>query len=159
MAILKDIGDIRRFWSKVSKGDGCWEWQAARNHRGYGQFRLAINGKSHMQQAHRVSWLIHYSELPSGLHVCHHCDNPGCVRPDHLFLGTDADNAADRDRKGRGCSRTGPVKLANEDVNQLFAMRDQGMTQKQIASALGCSHQLVSRYLRGEIKHLSLVGT
>ena len=85
-----------RFWSKVLFGDGCWEWTAGKNNYGYG--RLSIEDK--MQGAHRVSWMLTHGEMPE-LYVLHHCDNRSCVRPDHLFLGTQTDNMRDRDAKGR----------------------------------------------------------
>lgn len=104
----KPIGD--RFWDKVNK-DGpvpqhvphlgkCWVWTGAKAHKGYG----AISGegfRSKRDLAHRVSWRLHHGDVPQGLWVLHKCDNPPCVRPDHLFLGTSQDNHADMMRKGR----------------------------------------------------------
>lgn len=93
-----------RFWAKVDKSGDCWVWTASvfRERLGYGKFQTGSNrGESRVAYAHRVSWELHFGPIPNGLFVCHHCDNPPCVRPDHLFLGTAADNVRDMDRKGR----------------------------------------------------------
>lgn len=89
---------MERFWIKVNKASDCWEWTGARLPAGYGVFW--VNGKN--EGAHRVSWQLHKGPIPDGLWVLHKCDNPRCVRPDHLFLGTPKDNTQDCQRKGRG---------------------------------------------------------
>lgn len=88
-----------RFWHYVEQGDGCWEWQGHLA-SGYGALRGQYPDQR-MVKAHRVSWEIHFGPIPTGMFVCHHCDNPPCVRPDHLFLGTNTSNMRDRERKGR----------------------------------------------------------
>lgn len=96
--------DVERFWAKVNK-DGpvpehmkhlgrCWEWTAGLC-CGYGFFRWKE------RRAHRISWMLHYGDIPNGQWVLHKCDNPKCLRPEHLFLGTIVENNADRDAKGR----------------------------------------------------------
>lgn len=102
-----------RFWSHVDKGDGCWEWTAARHRAGYGAFGL---DRAHMTYAHRYSWELHFGAIPEGLFVCHTCDNPPCVRPDHLFLGTIADNTADMMAKGRRVQGRTYVGEANHNA-------------------------------------------
>lgn len=101
--------DIKRFWSRVDKKseDACWEWEGYRNIEGYG--RITINSKLHL--VHRVSWIIHNGEIPDGnlpygtMFICHTCDNPSCVNPAHLFIGTNKDNMRDKNDKGRGGGR------------------------------------------------------
>jgi hypothetical protein len=89
-----------RFWARVdsSQPDGCWIWKGRRTTRGYGTVNAGL-GKN--LAAHRASWQIHNGPIPDGLWVLHHCDNPSCVRPDHLFLGTHDDNMRDMALKGR----------------------------------------------------------
>ena len=107
---------FKRFWSKVKKTDGCWEWQGATNKK-TGQAQYHYEGEN--TQAYRVAWIFTYGNIPDGLYVCHHYDNPACVRPDHLFLGTALANSQDRDNKGRGIQptgeRNGVSKLTIED--------------------------------------------
>jgi hypothetical protein len=89
-----------RFWEKVVKGIECWLWIGATTRRGYGAIHAAPPSRK-ILVASRVSWEIHYGAIPDGLFVCHRCDVPACVRPDHLFLGTDKENKADMMAKGR----------------------------------------------------------
>lgn len=87
-----------RFWPKVDKSENCWLWRGSRQTHGYGTFYY--QGTMHL--SHRISWILTYGEIPTGLCVLHKCDNPPCVNPQHLFLGTHVDNMIDRERKGRG---------------------------------------------------------
>lgn len=85
------------FWLTVYKTDTCWLWFGTTYEAGYGQYSY----ENKIQSAHRVSWQMHYGPIPEGLIVCHKCDVPQCVNPDHLFLGTHKTNAEDRESKGR----------------------------------------------------------
>lgn len=87
-----------RFWAKVRKSSNCWEWTGAKNTKGYGNVSVWKVGTF---KAHRIAWQLSYGPIPDGKCVLHHCDNPGCVRPDHLWLGTNLDNIRDMWKKGR----------------------------------------------------------
>ena len=89
--------DVDRFWSHVRKTDKCWVWTGVPANHGYGQFRVGDKKKL----VHRLSWEMANGPIPDGLCVCHHCDNPICVRPEHLFLGTKQQNHDDMLAKGR----------------------------------------------------------
>lgn len=119
-AKLPTLKTAARFWSRVNK-DGptmrpelgpCWEWIAGKGRDGYGSIRS--KGKS--VGAHRVSWEIHNGPILGGLLVCHKCDNPPCVNPDHLFLGTQRDNAKDSVAKGRW---SGNIILNEQQVREI----------------------------------------
>jgi hypothetical protein len=110
--------DLQRFWSKVDKSGDCWEWTAA-TIGGYGSFSIG----DHTYKSHRISYAIKNGE-PGNTCVCHTCDNPSCVNPDHLWLGTYRDNNHDRDVKGRAASTegeaNGQAELTEETVREIL---------------------------------------
>lgn len=121
------------FWDNVNKTDGCWEWQKSRSPTGYGHISIGKEG-----HAHRMAWMLAYGPIPPGMWVLHKCDNPPCCRPDHLFLGTAKDNAADRDMKGRnGVQDKGNLslnrKLTATQVIFIQKLRADGWTYPFIA--------------------------
>lgn len=93
--------ELIRFWQKVKKTDNCWIWTSSKTNSGYGLFSRGLYGTKKVY-AHRLSWEIHNGSLPGKLFVCHKCDNPPCINPEHLFLGTNSDNIRDCFAKGRG---------------------------------------------------------
>jgi hypothetical protein len=113
-----------RFWEKVAKTDGCWYWLGARISKGYGTFRSGPR----IEKAHRYSWQLHFGPIPAGLHVLHHCDVPACVRPAHLWLGTNSDNMADRCQKGRQAQGRGIChsRLTVDQVHEIRARAVRG---------------------------------
>lgn len=144
---------ITRFWRNVRKGDGCWEWTAGMsNTNGYGVFTTPYNPH---QSAHRFAWVIHNGPIPEGLHVCHHCDNRKCVRPDHLFLGTAKDNTHDMIRKGRQAvgERAGQSKLTTQQVAEMRSLykgrRKAGPTHQTFADRYNINLRTVGDILRG----------
>ena len=112
----------KRFWERVDikSTDECWHWTGVKSKKGYGMFSVPKVGGI---IAHRFSWRIHFGKIPHGLCVCHHCDNPPCVNPKHLFLGTIADNNHDMCRKGRCITPEPKKKLTEELVIKIRSMR------------------------------------
>jgi len=103
--MIKTRLDRLRFESKYkqNKETSCWEWVCYLNCDGYGRFSTQVLGKWKGMLAHRASYALYKTFIPEGLLVLHRCDNPSCVNPDHLFLGTNQDNTDDMIAKGRGC--------------------------------------------------------
>jgi len=153
-----------RFWSKVDKSGDCWIRTAGKSDRGYGCFQI---GKKNCR-AHRVVWEMENDPIPDGLHVLHQCDNPSCVKLDHLFLGTHADNMADMKRKGRSAGASGdrngarlyPERLkrgtdvANsildpQKAQEIRRLYNRGCRQVDLASMFGISQPTVSQVVRG----------
>lgn len=150
-------GDWGRFWSKVRVGsaDECWEWLGVRDAKGYGRFNVHNgktwqNGAARIRFASRVAFALSAHD-PGELHVCHRCDNPACVNPRHLFLGTHQDNVADMNRKGRASGGSSPggsnpaARLSAEQVDAIRARLEDGERQVDIAAAFGVSQSAISK--------------
>lgn len=142
-----------RFWSKVERGaeDKCWRWIGATEGTGYGY--LGGTRRQRSIKAHRYSYEHHFGAIPKGLCVCHTCDNPPCVNPAHLFLGTHAENNADRESKGRGSDKRGELnpnaKLSYTDAIEIRELRSHGLTQQSIADRFQVSQNAISQIVRG----------
>jgi hypothetical protein len=135
---------------------GCWLWTAATNLGGYGLLRITEEGQRRMEVASRTSWQLFVGPIPDDLCVLHHCDTPPCVNPEHLFLGTRADNAADRDAKGRHRHGTrrgeehSNARITEMIAREILALRGVGLSQPAVGARYGVSRQLVSAIWRGE---------
>lgn len=162
----------QRFWEKVQKTDGCWIWTGSKRNKGYGAFSYTVNGRLIQGRAHRYSYELHKGEIPPGLFVLHRCDNPACVNPDHLFLGTNEDNIRDMLAKGRhipGGTHIGnagdwkrgtehhAAKLTPDDVREIRRLHAEGgWSYGQLGKRFGvnasAAYKIVKRLLWKQIK-------
>lgn len=142
-----------QFEAKVSRTDGCWLWTGRLNSTGYGRF----SQKAKWVNAHRFAFEWLHGPLPKSVYVCHKCDVRHCVRPDHLFAGTAADNNRDMWEKGRGVANGMPLPgesnpqavLTENDVRLIRKLVAADCPQKAVAAAFGVSPSAVSDIVRG----------
>jgi hypothetical protein len=146
-----------RFWMKVEKSDGCWKWTASKDGAGYG--RLSRERGKGPLVASRVSWEIHFGNIPDGSHVLHRCDNPECTRPDHLFIGDAALNAADKSAKGRAkiegmwlrnlrSAIHARRKLSTEQALEVVRLRRNGALLRELARQFDVHTDTIKMTLR-----------
>ncbi len=155
------VPPVERFWSHVQTDEGCWVWTGGLD-RGYGVFSPA---SGFTERAHRLSFAMAYGRIPDGLSVLHVCDNPPCVRPSHLFLGTLQDNIADAVSKGRMnygarnawatapaimAARKPPLRVSDERVAEIRAAFAAGESMTKIARRLALTASGVSRIVNGQ---------
>jgi len=137
------IGSPERFWDHVDKSagpNGCWPWRAATS---AGRGRVYVDGRT--VYAYRHAWfLTHGEEIPAAMVACHKCDNPACVNPDHIFLGTQADNMADAARKGRTTA-----VAPDATVRQSRELHASGLSMREVATRLGYPLGTVEWWISG----------
>lgn len=153
MHFAKDV--LSRFESKYEKrgDDECWEWQGAKLAKGYGTFSISLKGVSkETYSAHRLSWAIaNQQDIPPKKMICHHCDNPSCVNPKHLYMGTGFDNNTDTVKRGRATRKAGEdcswAKLTEQDI---LTIRESTERQYVLAARYGVSQPHISRIKSGD---------
>lgn len=143
-----------RFWKRVKKSSGCWEWQGSTTSAGYGS--VAHGGRDY--QTHRVAYELHFNtKIPDNLYVLHECDNRRCVRPDHLRVGTHIDNMADMRSKGRSSKNRGErnanARLSDIEVEQIRDLYESGdYTQTELAEKFGVGQTHISRLVNRRMR-------
>ncbi len=146
MSWVRRTDRMEQLYGRTRPGaGGCIEFTGYRSVKGYGEIK--VDGR--MEKAHRQAWVLHHGPIPEGMHVMHSCDNPPCVNIEHLTLGTNDDNVADRVAKGRSSrllgERSTSAKLTEADVKAIRRMASLGMTNMEIAAEFNVSNQNVSQ--------------
>lgn len=139
---------VERFWDRVHKGgrDDCWPWTGWKDRDGYGA--LSVSGR--FTRAHRFSYRLHFGDIPEGMLILHDCDNPSCVNPRHLIIGSNLDNMQDKERKGRGRRVHGEqhvnAKLTTKMVLEIRRLYATGRyTQYQLAAQFRVNQPRISK--------------
>jgi hypothetical protein len=150
---------IDRFWKYIEKKDGCWIWRGGLNSMGYGQFHIG-NGK--MALCHRLSWVVHRGPIDGDLCILHKCDNPKCVNPDHLFIGTMKDNMQDKANKKRNLKNIGEYSCQHKltdceatEIRKLYKRATRNFNIQSLAKKYNIGQTTVWEILNGRAwKHL-----
>lgn len=129
------------FWSKITRGNGCWTWKGSPSRSGYGQHWF--RGK--LWYSHRLAWTLTHGPIPHGMFVLHRCDNRLCARPEHLELGTHEKNTADAVARGRF---KGNRKLTSQQVQRIRTLAAAGIPRRMLAKKFGVQHNQISRIVR-----------
>lgn len=145
--IAKEKSTVSEFLKRINKTETCWEWIGTVTSRGYGHFKK----KKRLYRAHRLSFVIHKGNIPNGMMVCHSCDNPSCVNPDHLWLGTGYDNAMDMVNKGRAVGNRTKHYSGDEnkktkiksDIIPIIKTMSESYSQREIATILKVSQATI----------------
>lgn len=139
--MLPNARQIRRFWSFVEKTDDCWLWVGALKPTGYGLRSFSRDGRHFTWLVHRLAYELEVGPIPDGMCVCHTCDVPNCVNPEHLWLGSHDDNMSDRQGKSRQTHGEGhpQAKLCDEIVRSIRIRRKNGESAHSLASEFGIS--------------------
>lgn len=140
---------LNKFWGNVVFTDDCWLWIGSRTKKGYGSYYA---GNRRVEHAHRVAYKLAYGDYDPNLHVLHRCDNPPCVNPKHLFLGTNYDNVMDRVRKNRGSRPLGEsnpnAKLSWAQVEEIRRRVKGGESQNSLTKIFPVTSTMMSRIAR-----------
>ncbi len=151
---------IARFYERFTKSDdGCWTWNGTTKSIGYGYLHIKENRVLKAFLAHRIAYILNYGDIPDGQWVCHTCDNPKCVNPEHLFLGTPYDNWKDAFDKGHlqatykklGDANRSTRRLTKSQLVEVLELLDKGVSQSEIARKFGyLSSGPIAMIARGE---------
>lgn len=136
-------------WTVQSDEDSCWIWVGTTDIRGYGLIVVHPG----IYKAHRLSWTAYHGPIPEGKYVCHTCDNRSCVNPDHLFIGSQADNMADMVKKGRAGrlagEKNGRSRLTEDQAREILRLRKEGVSLRRVATMFGIGKTTVRHITNG----------
>ena len=142
---------LERLLSRTERSGDCWIWTGPKDKYGYG--RVGLQNK--VMTAHRAVWILTNGPIPEGLQVCHDCpsgDNPACVNPSHMFLGTKTDNQRDMANKSRSPygEQNWNSKLTEAQVREIRSLHTSGLSARRIALTFPVSHQMIDKIVNGE---------